>query len=53
MGRLVGAGEASRVLALEYMEAVRLAAQLDARVVLGERDLLTTISRCVARNHLR
>jgi len=42
-----GGGGETRVLALEYVEAVRLAAQLDMRVVLGDRDLPTTISRCV------
>lgn len=39
--------QAARVLALEYVEAVRMAATMDTRVVLGDRDLPTTISRCV------
>ena len=34
-------------MALEYVEAVRMAATMETRVVLGDRDLPTTISRCV------
>ena len=42
LGLIVGR---KRTLGMEYVEAIRMAAQSDVRVVLGDRDLPITISR--------
>jgi pheromone shutdown protein TraB len=33
------------LLGQEYVQAIRLAADADVRVVLGDRDLVTTVAR--------